>query len=814
MTPWLRIHSTFTKLNRSLGVLANVRQGSSLRPGPLLSADPCRALIDEKVLIRARFLPPLAPVTLSTQMFCEDGDLWQSYAHYNTDSEGTVNLCTHSSVGGSFLGCEPMGLFWSLKPAPGEREGLRLRKRDTYTPYVFKVSVLEGHVSPGHRGAERTELASISTERWYMAPGVKRIEIRQNGLVGTLFLPPGPGPFPAILDLWGIIGGLVEYRSALLASRGYASLSLAYLGHKDLPGPLNAINVGNAYFKTAFKFLQDHDQICRDRVGIMGVSYGGYLALRTATLPEVKPSCLICINGPVGSTIPLTDEGRAEDFNLHQKHWNFNNDGHVTFKEASLPADMPPSHIVQMEKIPCPVLYIASGDDLSGYAAENADLLKQTLNACGKGHLFNHLSYPGAGHIIEPPFSPSTRMSLWTVKPKKCVLANVRQGSSLRPGPLLSADPCRALIDEKMWIRARFLPPLAPVTLSTQMFCEDGDLWQSYAHYNTDSEGTVDLCTHSSVGGSFVGCEPMGLFWSLEPAPGEREGLRLRKRNMHTPYVFKVSVLEGHVSLGHRGAEHTELASISTERWYMAPGVKRIEIRQNGLVGTLFLPPGPGPFPAILDLWGMGGGLVEYRSALLASRGYASFSLAYLGHKDLPGPLNTINVGNTYFKTAFKFLQDHDQICRDRVGIVGFSYGGYLTLRTATLPEVKPSCLICINGPVGSTVPLTDDEGRAEDFNFHQKHWKFNDNGHVIFKDVSLPANLPPSHIVKMEKIPCPVLYIASGDDLNAYPAENADLMTECTRHTSQSRAVPKTERSIEHDLFPLVNRDDKACPL
>lgn len=29
------------------------------------------------------------------------------------------------SVGGSYLGCEPMGLFWSLQPAPGAREGLR-----------------------------------------------------------------------------------------------------------------------------------------------------------------------------------------------------------------------------------------------------------------------------------------------------------------------------------------------------------------------------------------------------------------------------------------------------------------------------------------------------------------------------------------------------------------------------------------------------------------------------------------------------------------------------------------------------------------
>ena len=60
---------------------------------------------------------------------------------------------------------------------------------------------------------------------------------------------PGPGPFPAMLDLWGIGGGLNEYRSALLASKGIASLSLAYFGHKDIPGPLNKINVGDDYFR-------------------------------------------------------------------------------------------------------------------------------------------------------------------------------------------------------------------------------------------------------------------------------------------------------------------------------------------------------------------------------------------------------------------------------------------------------------------------------------------------------------------------------------------------------------------------------------
>lgn len=51
------------------------------------------------------------------------------------------------------------------------------------------ISLLEGHVTPRER--ENAELAVATTERWYMAPGVQRIDIRQNEVVGTLFLPPG-----------------------------------------------------------------------------------------------------------------------------------------------------------------------------------------------------------------------------------------------------------------------------------------------------------------------------------------------------------------------------------------------------------------------------------------------------------------------------------------------------------------------------------------------------------------------------------------------------------------------------------------------
>ena len=55
-----------------------------------------------------------------------------------------------------------------------------------------------------------------------------------------LFL--GDGPFPGVIDLFGTVGGLFEFRSALLASRGFASFSLPYFAFEDLPKTLEDVD--------------------------------------------------------------------------------------------------------------------------------------------------------------------------------------------------------------------------------------------------------------------------------------------------------------------------------------------------------------------------------------------------------------------------------------------------------------------------------------------------------------------------------------------------------------------------------------------
>ena len=54
----------------------------------------------------------------------------------------------------------------------------------------------------------------------------------------VLHIFSGDGPFPGVIDMFGTVGGLFEFRSALLASRGFATYSLPYFAYEDLPPTL------------------------------------------------------------------------------------------------------------------------------------------------------------------------------------------------------------------------------------------------------------------------------------------------------------------------------------------------------------------------------------------------------------------------------------------------------------------------------------------------------------------------------------------------------------------------------------------------
>ena len=117
-------------------------------------------------------------------------------------SKGLIDNASDMSHGGSFTGVEQMGFLWSMTQAPGQRKGIRLAKKDVTKPYTIQLNCFDGHVSPEDGFVNSLTkkslqpITSSSLEKLYMADGVQRIPVREGRVRGTLFLPPGSGPFP------------------------------------------------------------------------------------------------------------------------------------------------------------------------------------------------------------------------------------------------------------------------------------------------------------------------------------------------------------------------------------------------------------------------------------------------------------------------------------------------------------------------------------------------------------------------------------------------------------------------------------------
>jgi len=290
-----------------------------------------------------------------------------------------------------------------------------LRKEPTPLPIEFVAEVDDATV------------ARTTVERRYVADGVERIPVREEGMVGTLFVPPGAGPHPAVITLSGSGGGLSEGGAALYASHGYAGFALAYFNYEDLPQDL--IEIPLEYFETAIRWLQRQPRLDGDRIAVSGASRGGELVLLLgATFPAVKaviayvPSGIvhggIGRSGVRGASPAWTFRGEAipylqpraerlspepppppkgEPIPLTPRFLRFLED-----EEAAERAEIP------VECINGPVLLISGKDDAMWPSERLAEIARRRLEEHHFPHSYRHLAYDGAGHMIGMPYTPTT----------------------------------------------------------------------------------------------------------------------------------------------------------------------------------------------------------------------------------------------------------------------------------------------------------------------------------------------------------------------------------------------------------------------
>lgn len=373
----------------------------------VIQISPPEGPIDEPFAVRIEGLPPGQPFILRAALKDDEGRDWQSWAGYLADGEGRADLANLAPRHGSFDGSGTDGLFSSMD-LTGEARG---RARFAYSAQLPMQIRLTAEVS-------RQAVATATATRYIRPPAGEVEQLREAGLAGTLFRPPGGRPAPGVVVIGGSEGGIPEATAALLSGRGFAALAVGHFGVSGLPDALERIPLES--FDRAIAWLLRHPGVSGDRVGIVGTSKGAEAALligsgsrRVGAIAAYAPSSVAwsCIcprpgepswtrdGQPVAFIPPGTDPTYAPPAGTPIEpavHYLYRIGHHSAARAAEIP----------VESILAPVLLVWGHEDRLWPSAESVRRIQERRRRSAKPP-FAELGYAGAGHLIGLPGLPA-----------------------------------------------------------------------------------------------------------------------------------------------------------------------------------------------------------------------------------------------------------------------------------------------------------------------------------------------------------------------------------------------------------------------
>ena len=211
----------------------------------------------------------------------------------------------------------------------------------------------------------------------------------------------------------GGAGGLVEFKASLLASHGFAALALDHLNSDGLPRGVTNMDVYMGYYEEAAIWLNSHPMVSPHGVGVHAKCFGSYIALLMASLQMKAVKAVVAIL-PLVHTYPspFKYKGKVSEVSPfeHSKKiqteegsiWRY---AFPTITNLDTPVSKYP-YLTPVENISCPLLLVYGTNDLLINADFSVNLIRDRLKKRGREHLCSVLRYPGAGHLIEPPYTP------------------------------------------------------------------------------------------------------------------------------------------------------------------------------------------------------------------------------------------------------------------------------------------------------------------------------------------------------------------------------------------------------------------------
>ncbi|MDA8332182.1 MAG: acyl-CoA thioesterase/bile acid-CoA:amino acid N-acyltransferase family protein [Candidatus Dormibacteraeota bacterium] len=366
--------------------------------GPVVSHTPTRvrvqvrpreSLVDQPLSVVITGLRAGQDVRVAVTSVDADGVQWASNARFRCVTRGTVDLATSPSLGGSYIGLDPMGIISAMTP---------VGHRATAYFWGFKENLFRLTVYVGGRA-----VAVTSFERRAVALGVTihAETLAAEGFIGQYWAPPkSRSRGTAVIEFGGSEGGLDgQLLGAALASIGYPTLDVAYFGEPGLPRTLSHIPL--EYFAGAVKWLGAQPGVSHQKIFVLGGSRGSEAALLLGVyypalvhgVIAVSPSNVALCSYPSCSGPAWTLHGRALPYTTQ-------------FNDPA-PTDNPQA-VIPVQNIKGPIFLACGGDDRVWDSCAYARAIMARLSARHNAYTHVLYSYPTAGHGIDTlvPYEP------------------------------------------------------------------------------------------------------------------------------------------------------------------------------------------------------------------------------------------------------------------------------------------------------------------------------------------------------------------------------------------------------------------------
>ncbi len=402
----IRVGQSFITL--TLCALSLAGCATTEEEGLRLVVSPSDPLFGSPVTVRVEGLKADETVRLTARSEDGTGLIFESEATYEADDNGVVDLGQNAPISGDYEGEDDLGIFWSMTPASEEKAWRNYMF--SQLPHIL-VSV----------SAETTagEVATAEIRWHFQAPAADllRVPVEQDGLYGVMYRPAGAGPHPGLILLGGSGGGIEEWWAQAMASHGFASLALPYFNHQDLSKDL--LEIPLEYFGEAIAWLQAQEAVDEERIGVMGGSKGGELALlAAATYPQIKAVVGCVASGIVWQgvhEIEVASSWSREGEGLPYAKWFFSQEDaermmagepialRSTYAIDKNDPETLEAAIIPVEKINGPVLLVSGTDDQMWPSDVFGDLVMERLAAHEHPYESEHLKVEGGGHLVFLP---------------------------------------------------------------------------------------------------------------------------------------------------------------------------------------------------------------------------------------------------------------------------------------------------------------------------------------------------------------------------------------------------------------------------